>query len=250
MIPKSKRSILVIAHRGATFSGYPENSLPAFQVAVDEGYDGIELDVRLTKDKELVVFHDIRLERLTDDGRGMVRTKTLSQLKRFRIKNDLVDTFIPLLSEVFEILKNTSILINIEIKSEMPMRGRIEQRVIDLIYRYGVQSRVVISSFNPLVIKKTQKTDPTIRTGFIFEKRLPKFNQRLASGLIVSSWHPQFKGVSPLTLQRAHSQGCAVYAWTVNEEKDIARMIELGIDGLITDRPDIVRKILNEKSKP
>lgn len=247
-MPKSKK-ILIIAHRGSTFTGYPENSLPAFQMAVDEGFDGVEMDVRLTKDKELVVFHDIRLERLTDTGRGMVRTKTLQQLKHFRLKNDRVETFIPLLSEALEILKNTPLLINIEIKSEMPMRGKIEQRVIDMIYRYGVQTRVVISSFNPLVIKKSQKIDPTIRTGFIFEKRLPKFNQRLATGLIVTSWHPQFKGVSPLTLQRAHSNGCAVYAWTVNDEKDITHLLDFDIDGIITDRPDIVRRVIADKSK-
>ncbi len=244
-MPKNKKT-LIIAHRGATFSGYPENSLPAFQKAADEGYDGVEMDVRLTKDKELVVFHDIRLERLTGTGRGMVRTKTLAQLKHFRLKNELVESFIPLLSEALDILKNTSLLINIEIKSEMPMRGKIEQRVIDMIYRYGVQSRVVVSSFNPLVIKKTQKIDPTIRTGFIFEKRLPKFNQRLATGLIVTSWHPQYKGITPLTLQRAHSNGCPVYAWTVNEEKDMIRMMELGVDGLITDRPDIAKKLIGK----
>ena len=247
-MPKSKK-ILIIAHRGSTYTGYPENSLPAFQMAVDEGFDGVEMDVRLTKDKELVVFHDIRLERLTDTGRGMVRTKALQQLKHFRLKNDRVETFIPLLSEALEILKNTPLLINIEIKSEMPMRGKIEQRVIDMIYRYGVQTRVVISSFNPLVIKKTQKVDPTIRTGFIFEKRLPKFNQRLATGLIVTSWHPQFKGISPLTLQRAHSNGCAVYAWTVNDEKDIIHLLDFDIDGIITDRPDIVRRVIADKSK-
>lgn len=244
MNPRKKP--LIIAHRGATYSGYPENSIPAIQKAVDDGCDGIEMDVRLTKDKELILFHDIRLERLTRNGRGMVRAKTLEQLKQFHLKNPLVDTFIPTLAEALEFLKNTSLLINIEIKSEMPVRGKIEQRVVDLVYRYGVQSRVVISSFNPLVIKKTQKIDPTIRTGFIFEKRLPKFNQRLATGLIVNSWHPQFKGITSLTIQRAHIQNCAVYAWTVNEEKDILRMIELGVDGIITDRPDIAAAVRDQ----
>lgn len=246
MIPR-KKNVMIIAHRGVTYSGLPENSLPAFQAAVDEGYDGVELDVRLTRDKELVVFHDIRLERLTMEGRGMVRTKTLHQLRQLRIRNEMVETFIPTLSEVMEMLKHTDLLINIEIKSEMPMRGRIEQRVISCIYKYGLRHRVVISSFNPLVIKKIQKVDPTIHTGFLFEKRLPKFNQRLASGLIVDSWHPNHKGVTSLTVEKAHGQSCRVFPWTVNDEKEIHRMLDLGVDGIITDMPHLVKKIIRSR---
>jgi glycerophosphoryl diester phosphodiesterase len=243
MIPR-KKNVLVIAHRGVTYSGLPENSLPAFQAAIDEGYDGIELDVRLSRDKELIVIHDIRLERLTENGRGMVRTKMMSALRQLKIRNEYVDTFIPRLSEVMELMRNSDLLINIEIKSEMPMRGRIEQRVIDCVYRYGLRQRVVLSSFNPLVIKKIQKIDPTIRTAFLFEKRLPKFNQRLASGLIVDSWHPNHKGVTALTVEKAHSLSCRVFPWTVNEEKEIHRMLGLGVDGMITDVPHLVKRII------
>jgi glycerophosphoryl diester phosphodiesterase len=241
MIPGKK--ILIIAHRGVTYSGLPENSLPGFQSALDEDYDGIELDVRLTKDKELVVFHDIRLERLTQDGRGMVRTKVLSDLKRLRLKSSSVITGIPTLAEVLDMFKATNKLVNIEIKSEMPMRGKIEQRVIDLIHHYGVKRNVVVSSFNPLVIRKIQKIDRGIRTGFIYQKRLPNFNQKLAKGLIVNSWHPNYRGVSALLLERAGEAGCRVFPWTVNEEKDLMRMMELDVDGVITDFPNIARKV-------
>jgi glycerophosphoryl diester phosphodiesterase len=238
---------MIIAHRGVTYSGFPENSFPGFWAVLEEDYDGVEFDVRLTRDKELVVFHDIRLERLTQDGRGRVRTKKLSELRKLKLKSTRVDTGIPTLAEVLEIFKNTNKLINIEIKSELPMRGKIEQRVIDLIHHFGVKKQVVVSSFNPLVIKKIQKIDRGIRTGFIYQKRLPNFNQKLAKGLIVNSWHPNFKGVSALLLERAAEAGCAVYPWTVNEEEDFLRMKELEVDGVITDFPNLGRKILENQ---
>ncbi len=237
------KKILIIAHRGVTYSGFPENSLPGFQAVIDENYDGVELDVRLTRDKELVVFHDIRLERLTRDGHGMVRSKKFSELKKLRLKNASVDTCIASLAEVLELFKPANKLINIEIKSEMPLRGKIEQRVIDLIHTFGVHNNVILSSFNPLVIRKVQKIDPDIRTGFIYQKRLPKFNQKLAKGLIATSWHPNYLGVSALLLEKAADAGCAVFPWTVNEEKDFRRMMELEVDGVITDFPNRARNI-------
>jgi glycerophosphoryl diester phosphodiesterase len=240
--------ILIIAHRGVTYSGHPENSMPGFEDVLRENYDGVEMDVRLTKDKELVVFHDIRLERMTEDGRGMVRTKLLSELKKLRLRNSTAS--IPTLTEVLELFKPTDKLVNVEIKSEMPLRGKIEQRVIDVVHRIGVQSKIVLSSFNPLVIRKIQKIDPKMRTGFIYQKRLPKFNQKLAKGLIATSWHPNFRGVNALLLERAAESGCAVYPWTVNEESDLRRMMELEIDGVITDFPNRARWVFESGKKP
>jgi len=237
------KKILIIAHRGVTYSGFPENSLPAFQAVVDEGYDGVEFDVRITKDKELVVIHDIRLERLTEAGRGMVRTKKLSQLQTLRLRNDVTETCIASFEEVLGIFKHSSLLINIEIKSEMPMRGKIEARVIEMIYRFGMEQNTIISSFNPLVLKKIKKIDEDIRTGFIYEKRLPNFNQKLAKGLIVNSWHPQFKGVSALVVERAEKAGSTIFPWTVNDRESLLRMKELEVDGVITDFPNLARRI-------
>ncbi|KAB2880051.1 hypothetical protein F9K33_07015 [bacterium] len=242
-MPSSKK-ILIIAHRGVTYSGYPENSIPGFNAVLEEGYDGVELDVRLTKDKELVVFHDIRLERLTEGGRGMVRSKKLSDLQKIKLKSDTVETYIPSLSDVLELYKHTSVFINIEIKSEMPLRGKIEKRVVELIYKFGLQRKVIISSFNPLVIKKIQKVDPTLRTGFIYEKRMPRLNQRLAKGLIVDSWHPNYNGITDALLEKARESGCTVFPWTVNTETELLRMKKFNVDGVITDFPNLARQVL------
>ncbi len=239
---------LIIAHRGVTHSGFPENSLPAFQAVVDEGYDGVEFDVRLSKDKELVVFHDIRLERLTVGGRGMVRTKPVDDLRRIRLKSDRVNTCIPSLADALEIFKKTRLLINIEIKSEMPMRGKIEERVIGLIHRNGLHHQTIISSFNPLVLAKVRKIDSIIRTGFIYEKRLPRFNQQVARGLVVNSWHPHFKGVTPRAVMRARQLGCTMYPWTVNTETDMLHVLELGVDGIITDFPHMAKQMIHPPS--
>lgn len=240
----STKTILIIAHRGVTYSGYPENSIPGFNAVLEEGYDGVELDVRLTKDKELVVFHDIRLERLTEGGRGMVRSKKLSDLQKIKLKNDRVETYIPSLSDVLELYKHAAVFINIEIKSEMPLRGKIEKRVVELIYKFGLQRKVIISSFNPLVIKKIQKVDPTLRTGFIYEKRMPRLNQRLAKGLIVDSWHPNYNGITDALLEKARESGCTVFPWTVNTEEELLRMKKFNVDGVITDFPNLARQVL------
>ncbi len=237
---------LVIAHRGVTYSGYPENSLPAFQAVVDEGYDGVELDVRITKDKEVVVFHDIRLERLTMGGRGMVRTKTLSELQRVRLKSARTETCIPSLAETLALFRRTSVLVNIEIKSDMPTRGKIEEKVLDLLYRNGLQYQTILSSFNPLVLYRIHRMDSLVRTGFIFEKRLPRFNQQLARGLFVKSWHPQFKGVTPRSVARARELGCTLFPWTVNTEKDMAHVLAMGVDGIITDFPHLARTVVQQ----
>lgn len=243
-MPHSKK-ILIIAHRGVTYSGYPENSIPGFRAVLDEGYDGVEMDVRLTKDKELVVFHDIRLERLTEGGRGMVRTKTLADLQKLKLKNNKVETYIPSLADVLALYKSAHILINVEIKSEFPLRGKIEQRVVDLIYEFGLQRNIIISSFNPLVVKKMQKVDPALKTGFIYEKRMPRLNQRLAKGLIVDSWHPNYNGITESLLEKARESGSTVFPWTVNDEEEMLRMKKMGVDGVITDFPNLAKKILN-----
>lgn len=236
---------LIIAHRGVTYSGYPENSIPAFQSVLEEGYDGVELDVRLSRDKELVVFHDIRLERLTTDGRGMVRTKTLTQLKELKLRSDVVETGIPTLREALAVFQGSSKIVNIEIKSELPLRGKIEQRVVDMIYDCALARQVIISSFNPLVINKIRQVDPALKTGFIYEKRLPRLNQRLAKGLIVDSWHPNFNGVTEQMIARARESHCTIFPWTVNEEADILRMQSMHVDGIITDFPNRARQALS-----
>lgn len=242
-MPYSKK-IMIIAHRGVTYSGFPENSLPGFRAVLEEGYDGVEMDVRLSKDKELVVFHDIRLERLTESGRGMVRSKKLSELQKIKLKSDIVNTCIPSLSDVLELYKHASIFINIEIKSEMPMRGKIEQRVVELIHKLGMQRKIIISSFNPLVVKKIQRVDPSLKTGFIYEKRLPRLNQRLAKGLIVDSWHPNYSAITDALLEKARESGCSVFPWTVNTETEMLRMKKFNVDGVITDFPNLAKKIL------
>lgn len=242
----SHKKILIIAHRGVTYSGFPENSIPGFKAVLEEGYDGVEMDVRLTKDKELAVFHDIRLERLTENGRGMVRSKKLSDLQKMKLKSPTVEAFIPSLADVLSVFQHTPVLINLEIKSEMPLRGKIEQRVVDLIYQFGLQRQVIVSSFNPLVVKKIQKVDPSLKTGFIYEKRLPRLNQRLAKGLIVDSWHPNYNGITDALLEKARESGCTVFPWTVNDEAELLRMKKLNVDGVITDFPNLAKKILSK----
>lgn len=145
---------LVWAHRGA--SGYaPENTLAAFEKAVELGADGVELDIQLTKDDEIVVIHDEKIDR-TSDGEGWVKDYTLEELRGFnynRTKPEYEHADIPTMREVFELLKPTGLFINIEIKMGVFFYEKIEEKILALTKEMDMEDRVCYSSFNHYTVK-------------------------------------------------------------------------------------------------
>ena len=140
----------IFAHRG--FSGkYPENTMLAFKKAVEIGCDGIELDVHLTKDNVLVIIHDEDIKR-TANGQGLVRDMTFEELRRFDYSAGFKGVYgfneIPTLREYFELVKDTDIITNIELKTGIFEYPTIEQRVIDMIREFGLEKKIILSSFN------------------------------------------------------------------------------------------------------
>ncbi len=237
---------LNVGHRGASALA-PENTLAAFREARAVGADGIEFDVQFSRDRQLIVFHDKELERITGIH-GLVAEKTLAELKQLDAGSWFDAKFagdqIPTLDEVFDLLDG-QMLLNIEIKSDAQDEMGLEAAVVDCVQRNHLTQHVLISSFDLACLTRVRQIDPSIRIGVLFDK--PLSDSRLAS-LNAEALHPNWKMVDEQMLQRAHERGQQVNVWTVNAPADMQRMISLGVDGIITNFPHSLKKILDEKN--
>lgn len=241
---------LNFAHRGFTERA-PENSLAAFAAALELGVDGIELDVRSCKTGEVVVFHDPTLNRLTD-GRGFVKHKTLTELKNLRIVTQHADLHqsIPTLAEVIELVGDRAIL-NIEIKTKGLPKDHIEERVVDILKGYGIAYKTLISSFNPLVIRRLRKIDDQLITGFLMDKNFGLLYSelpitRLAGARAV---HLEQSLASDPFIHKIREFGLYCLVWSVNDPQEMQRLINLGVQGIITDKPDLLKNINQNEQK-
>ena len=246
----------IFAHRGA--SAYaPENTLEAFELAAKMGADGVELDVHLTKDGELVVAHDEELSRVSN-GRGFIRDKTIAELKQLRFNKthpEYANATIPTLREVYELLKPTGLEVNTELKTSRIRYEHIEEKCVQLAVETGMTERVMYSCFNTASLLLIKHMDSSARVGLL---RTPvgKLNNRkvkaidpwnLAHLVGIDAIHPHF---SELLLYReadkAHAKGMQVNVWTVNSEDDIRKCLRAGADMLIGDYPDRMLRIRDE----
>lgn len=235
---------LVWAHRGA--SGYaPENTLEAFALAVKLGADGVELDVQFTKDRQLVVIHDERIDR-TSDGHGLVVDYTLEELRRFnynRTHQEYPWTDIPTLREVLELLKPTNLTINIELKTGINFYPGIEEAVLNLVRECDMEERVLYSSFNHESILRIKEKNPSARCGFLYVDGIAEVVS-YAKKYGVEALHPSLNNTKyPCLIEECKAQGIRLHVWTVNEETDMEKMRQLGVDAIITNFPDRARKL-------
>ncbi len=233
----------VWAHRGA--SGYaPENTMPAFELALEQGADGIEVDVQLTRDDAVVCIHDETLERTTT-GTGWVADHSLEQLREFDASMG-VERFagarIPTLDELFELVAGTDAVVNVELKNDsMPYKG-LEERVLEIIDEHDMAERVVLSSFNHYSLKKLA-TMTDIPRGALYSDSLYR-PWRYVMKLDVQAVHPAHRTVSPKLVAKSHAAGLKVHTWTVNDPADISRMAGLGVDAVITNYPNLARSLV------
>ncbi len=235
---------LNFAHRGFTAKA-PENSLAAFQAAIDLGVDGIELDVRTCKTGEVVVFHDPTLNRMTT-GRGFVKNKTLTELKKIKIKSDNPDINhqIPTLEEVIEFVNEQAIL-NVEIKTKGLPKDHIEDKVMAILEQYGIGYNTILSSFNPLVIRRLKKIDDQIITGFLIDKnftvRYSEIPLTKLSG--AKAIHLENDLARDSLIRKIQAFGFYCLIWNVNKPNEMQHLIDLDINGIITDRPEQLKEI-------
>ena len=239
---------LIIAHRGA--SGYaPENTMDAFALAAKMGADGIELDVHLSADGEVMVIHDEKIER-TSNGQGLVTEYTLAELKEFDFGYHFngqkrTGVKIPTLDEVYELVAPLGMIVNVEIKSADP---RIVRACDEIAERHGMREKVIYSSFNHFQIGAAREE---IQNAFIAPlysfNMLKPWNYCLDIG--AKATHPRQNQVSllPDYVKNCHDRGIRVHTWTVNSEEDMAFQLDAGVDAIITNYPDVAIKIRNEK---
>lgn len=223
--------ILKIGHRGA--KGYePENTLIAFKKAIDMGCDGIELDVYMSLDNEIIVIHDETIDRITN-GKGFVNQMNLSDLKTFLIDDKYE---IPTLVEVFELI-NHNIFINIELKSYESV-----EKVVELIEKYvnlknWKYSDFIISSFDWNALQKVGFLNDKIQIGVLTSTNL-NLAIAFAKFIKAKTINPYFHLLNEENVAKIQEKGFEIYTWTVNETEDIEKMKSLKVDGIISDFPD------------
>lgn len=241
----------VFAHRGAS-GDYPENTLLAFDKALDLDVYGIELDVHKSKDGHLVVIHDEDIQR-TFKGKGLVMDYTLAELKKFNCRKfefiENLDCKIPTLREVFELIKDTNITLNIEAKTDL-IHYDLEQDVIDLIKEYNFEEKVLISSFNHKCIKIFKELDNNLKYGALYEHE----KDYTSEANVVE--HAKKLGAYSINISRdlvtkeivdlAHENGLKVFVYTVNAPIVMRKMIECNVDGVFSDYPDLMNEIIKE----
>jgi glycerophosphoryl diester phosphodiesterase len=221
---------LKIAHRGIHHN-FPENSLSSFKNAIEAGADAIELDVRLTLDEKIIVFHDPWLKRMLGKS-GKVNKKKLAEIKKIPYSAKK-DEFVPTLAEIFEEIGG-KILLNIEIKDIRLYNHQIARKISQLINDFNLYDSVWISSFNPLVLDFLKTINKKIKTGFLFDHT--KYISLLISSFIkVDAWHPNFSLVDQEVMTVAKKKNVEIYPWTVNEQKEIERLKFLEVHGIISD---------------
>jgi glycerophosphoryl diester phosphodiesterase len=217
--------ILKFGHRGA--SGYePENTLIAFQKAIDLKVDGIELDVHLSLDKEIIVIHDETIDRTTN-GKGFVKNFTSSQLKEFGI---------PTLIEVLDLI-NQNCFINIELKGNgtaKPVIELISHYILDKKWNYNT---FLISSFDWISLLDIHLLNPEIPLGVLTEYDL-KLALAFAKFINAKSVHAHHHLLSKKMTVQMQEDGFQVFAWTVNEPEDIQKIKSFNVNGIISDFPD------------
>ena len=231
-----KNRPIIFGHRGFP-ACITENTIESFEKALDQKVDGLEFDVRCTRDKKVIIFHDKNLKRLAGQNKN-VRSLTLREIKKIKLKNG---EKIPLLEEVVPLLQQTKV-INIEIKSDSFFGGfDTISNVIDFIKNNNLEKKCIVSSFNPLVLLKIKKICPAVIIGYLYNKKV-----------IFHSWHNLFwiTRVKPDSLHIHYSlldswivrwsrkRGLKINSYTINDKKVFSKA---RIDGVVTDNKEYLK---------
>lgn len=235
------------AHRGFC-SKYPENTILAFQKAIEEGVDGIENDVQLTKDGEMVLIHDETIDRTTD-GRGYVKDYTLGELRKLNAAALFADQFgvlpIPTLREYFELVKDEPIVTNIEMKTGVFEYLEMEQKLIDLIREYRLEEKVLITSFNHFTVMRMKERAPDLKYGFLaYDWRLDAGEYTARYG--IPCYHPDYHNLTWEVVEELHAHKIEINPYTVDDPEEIRDLIQKGVNSVITNCPDVVNRVRKE----
>ena len=239
----------IFAHRGA--SAYaPENTLAAFELALRQASDAVELDAKLCADGHVVVIHDQTVDRTTD-GQGKVSQLTLAQLKELDAGSHFDASFrgekIPTLKEVFESIGQHTFS-NVELTNYASLLDALPDEAANLVRRHNLASRVMFSSFNPRALLRARKLLPAAPVALL---ALPGPGGRWARswlGCLLSyqALNPEVRDVTPQLVASVHKRGCRVKVYTVNQSDVMRHLFILQVDGIFTDDPVLARQVLAE----
>ncbi len=233
---------LFIAHRGYSAS-YPENTLAAFNGAIDAGAHMIELDVCLSRDRHLVVIHDETVDRTTN-GTGAVKALTMDQLDRLDAGSWFDPRFnterLPTLARVLDTAKG-HLLVNIEIKPEAfeadGPADAVERQVLNLVCEKNMLDEVLVSSFEWQMLENLRILEPGIALGLLAEAPADERLRRCYQRINGFSWHPDFRVLTRQQVDSLHDLGARVFPYAVDGRIDSLGMLAMGVDGMIVDDP-------------
>lgn len=236
----------IIGHRGGA-KGYPENTLAAFKKAVELGADGVEFDVQLTKDGEVVVIHDELIDR-TMTGNGLIKDYTLSELREMSAGEFFSPEFkaekLPTLTEVLQVVKGLEV-INIELKNFLDYSG-LEAKVLNLVDEFEIRDQVIISSFNHYSLQKVKKMQPEVKTGaLLMSKMINPADYGFKRGF--DALHLHFLTADQEVIDNAHFMGMQLNVYTVNFPEAVSDLLEKGVDMIITDDIEMALKIREQQ---
>jgi glycerophosphoryl diester phosphodiesterase len=227
-----------IAHRGA--SGHaPENTLSAFRLAIKQKAGMIELDVHQTRDSHIIVLHDEYLKT------GILKKRLIKDMTLKEIRE--INKNIPTLKQVLMLVKG-KVSLNIEIKHSSDYYPDIERNVYSLLRKDGVLSNTIISSFDIDCLKNLRKISDDIIIGFLYNKKDWKKALKEAVDLKAYSFHVSNKILSDELITKAHKNGMRLFVYTINNGDEMRKAVRLGIDGIFTDYPDRLHKVLEERA--
>ena len=237
---------MIMAHRGASAFA-PENTLAAFELALRQEADAIELDTKLSLDMVPVVIHDQTVDRTTTSS-GRVRELPMAQLRKMDAGSHFDITFrgepIPTLDEVFQAVGKRT-FINVELTNYASPTNSLPEKVAELVKRHDLTSRVLFSSFNPLALVRIRRLLPEVPIGLLALSGRKGAWARSWPGRLISyySLHPEMGDTTPKLIQRSHQRGHKLFVYTVNEEDEMRRLFQIGVDGIITDDPVLAQRV-------
>lgn len=252
----ANKDFIIMSHRGANIYA-PQNTLPAFRKTFELGFDSFETDVHCTKDGAAVICHDYKIDRISN-GTGLISDYTLEELRAFDFGAYFGEAFkkekIPTLDEVLTIVSEygTNGIINIEIKPPHTGDNSIAQTVIECVRKHNLIDNLMISSFDIEILRQSAEIEPHCRTALLYPQVETAVHQMFftpfstAAKLKLFSVNPLHIYMTKARVAAAHRAGLRVFPWTPNTKQDIKHCIEMGVDGIITDYPQLAKEIYQD----
>lgn len=242
---------LIFGHRGAK-AYCPENTLFSFETAINQGADGLELDVHYSKDGQIVVFHDFDLEELTGE-KAMIYEKTWEELSQLEIKHDIKGKCIPTLEQVLKLIErkskelNKPLYLNVEFKAGSQLYKGIEARAKALCEAYLPKENIIYSSFDHFALKEIKKLDPEAITGALTAEAMVDpwlYTKHIEADF----YHPHYLALNEAVLKDYAEQGLRINPYTVNDPRICKGLIAAGVFGVITDCPDLMLSLFEKEA--